>query len=194
MTNWRADGSRISCSPCLLGPDRLSAGHRHNCSSARNGHRCTLLRALMTISRSAVGVRGGELAGPVGFGVEEGFSAAGEGVAELGEHFYELFDPLFGRLGCSSRFSAVSGGELLCRVEITEAACEGQLSVTLAELRNSSSITSHIRTISVITSGSSLVVSDMSAPCSIQSRMNGSNAVARSRAPAHHSSCGTGPG
>ncbi|KLL93157.1 hypothetical protein NJ76_32160, partial [Rhodococcus sp. IITR03] len=81
-------------------------------------------RALMTISRSAVGVGGGELAGPVGFGVEEGFSAGCESVAELGKHFYELLDALFGRLGHSSCLAAISGGELLCGIEIAETARE----------------------------------------------------------------------
>lgn len=65
---------------------------QHNCSNARNGHRCVLLCAPMIISRSAVGVGGGELAGPIGFGVEEGFSAGREGVAELLQGFAELLD------------------------------------------------------------------------------------------------------
>src|SRR5690606_33781027 len=80
---------------------------------ARNGQRCALLRALMTVSRSVVGVGDGELAGPVGFGVEEGFSAGGEGVAELEEGESELLDAFDCRFRCAGRFALVTGRELL---------------------------------------------------------------------------------
>jgi len=74
----------------------------------------------MTVSRSAVGVGDGELACPVGFGVEEGFSACRKGVAKLGECFYELLDAFLRGFRGSSRLAAIPGGELLCRVEIAE--------------------------------------------------------------------------
>jgi len=80
------------------------------------------LRALMTISRSAVGVGGGELACPVGFGVEEGFSAGGEGVAELGEGESELFNTFNRGFRGTGGFASIAGGELLGGREVAEAA------------------------------------------------------------------------
>src|SRR5690606_19691130 len=62
----------------LISASSRGWGSTEHCR-ARNGHRRVLLPALMTISRSAVGVGGGELSCPVGFGVEEGFPAGGEG-------------------------------------------------------------------------------------------------------------------
>ncbi|KLL96243.1 hypothetical protein NJ76_17495 [Rhodococcus sp. IITR03] len=117
----------------------------------------------MTISRSAVGVGGGELSCPVGFGVEEGFSAGCEGVAELGEGVDELLDAFSGRLRCACGFATVASSELLSGVEVAEA--WGLLScdvISLASL-NSRSISSQILTISSVTCGSSRVKSDMNA-------------------------------
>lgn len=74
----------------------------------------------MAVSRSVDRVGGGELSSPVGFGVEECFSAGGESVAELQKGVDELLHAFSGRLGCACSFTAVSCGELLGGVEVTE--------------------------------------------------------------------------
>src|SRR5690606_11195124 len=91
------------------------------------GRRCALLRALMSISRAVVGVGGCELARPIGFGVEEGFSAGGEGVAELGEGVDELLDAFSGRLGCPCGFASIACGQLLSGVEVAKTLGVAQL-------------------------------------------------------------------
>lgn len=78
------------------------------------------MRALMTISRSAVGVGGGELTGPVGFGVAEGFSTGCEGVAKMSESVNELLYPFSGRLRCACGFASIAGGQLLSGIEVAE--------------------------------------------------------------------------